>query len=424
MQGKQKHQEGGSIFNVMLLFREAFLTTIFTFAIAVVIYLLSAYLLHFNSHAYNSFHQALAQFQYTDLVFSARDSTLTDTRIVIVNSGDAACRGAYREQLAHKLELIQQQEPAIVGLDVIFDDKPAGDSCTSADDYLQSVLAKMPTLVSASIIRYKNPESQNPEIDKIVGSDLRFGLKDREGFSNIPGKPSETVRYFKPRIEFNGKVYESFAVKIASAVNRDIVEKQLPKECIENEVINYRIKKFDIIDASEVYQGSPALGRLKGKIVLVGYLGANVNQFSLRDNYVTPMNRSFGGHTIPDTYGVQIHAQIISMLLNNRGIIELPFIVKWFLSFIICYLHLLLFLYLYRNHHGWFHLVSKTVQLISFIVILVLAIALIAGSARIKLEPATLLLPVVLSVDCIYFFEPLVAIAGKRLGIKTYFDHH
>ena len=65
--------------------------------------------------------------------------------------------------------------------------------------------------------------------------------------------------------------------------------------------------------------------------------------------------------------GTVVHANIISMMLENNYIKKLPSWVNWLVAILICWLHMSFFIRYYLENHIWFHLVAKIAQLASAI---------------------------------------------------------
>ncbi|NJM93588.1 MAG: CHASE2 domain-containing protein [Cytophagales bacterium] len=51
--------------------------------------------------------------------------------------------------------------------------------------------------------------------------------------------------------------------------------------------------------------------------MIFGYLGESFNDVSWEDKFYTPLNKTYAGKANPDMYGVVIHANIVSMILNH-----------------------------------------------------------------------------------------------------------
>ncbi|RZK50997.1 MAG: CHASE2 domain-containing protein [Pedobacter sp.] len=99
------------------------------------------------------------------------------------------------------------------------------------------------------------------------------------------------------------------------------------------------------------------------KIVLLGYVAIGVND--VEDKHFTPMNEKYTGRALPDMNGVFIHANIISMVQDHDYIHRMPAWLMWSIAFLLCWLHMSLFIKDYLDNHIWFHLLAKIAQIIS-----------------------------------------------------------
>jgi CHASE2 domain-containing sensor protein len=385
--------------------RDVFFATLFTFA---GLFLLK--LIFFNSHYLDPISKAIEDFQFTDLYYSKLqqdNASEVNKDIVLVNIGTNDRAG-----IAQQLNVIYSFKPKAVGLDVTFAElkDPYGDSL------LKKSLARFENLVLTENIEYG-------EVDKttIISSHPYFEVEKKSGFGNFLAHENKVIRYFSPYFKKNQpEEQKSFAASLAELTDSGAFSR-LNERNKQAEVIHYRRQHFVKLDHDEIHSDNPALGMLKDKTVLIGYMGDHLGQFTLEDLHLTPLNSSFGGHSIPDMYGVEIHAQILSMILQENYINHLPQWAILLFSFLITLLHMYLFLYFYVKQHIWFHLVAKAAQLLSFGIIVVASL-LAYHFLHWKAEPAYLLVAVALSVDMLYFYDGLVRWLHKKFGYNTYFN--
>ena len=189
-------------------------------------------------------------------------------------------------------------------------------------------------------------------------------------------------------------------------------------------LINYarRTSKYNIIrDYEQLLQGGVEDAYIKDKIVLLGYV--NENPDDIEDKKFTPMNERFFGKSVPDMNGIVVHANIISMVLDNNYIKKLPSWVNWLVAILICWLHMSFFIRYYLENHIWFHLVAKIAQLASAIIFAYLGM-LLFERFNIKLDMKLSLIVIVMAVDVIYFYEAFAVWLHKKIGFKTLFHQH
>jgi hypothetical protein len=108
------------------------------------------------------------------------------------------------------------------------------------------------------------------------------------------------------------------------------------------------------------------------------------------------------------------------MMLAGSYIDEMPFWLLLIIAFVICYIHMFFFIHYYVHRHIWFHIFFKVVQLITSFIIVGISLWLYANF-NYKVETGLILIPVILSVDLLYFYDALVKWLHKKVGYKTYY---
>jgi CHASE2 domain-containing sensor protein len=386
--------------------RDVFLATVFTF---VGLFLLK--LIFFNTHYLDPISRAIEDFQFTDLYYSKlqqEHATDVNKNIVLVNIGTNN-----RAEIAEQLNTLHSFQPKVVGLDVTFAELKS----VRDDSLLKESLSRFENIVLTENIDYGEAEKT-----EIISSHPYFEMENKSGFGNFLAEENKVIRYFSPYFKKGlPEEQKSFAASLAEIADPAAFSR-LNQRQNQAEVIHYRRQHFVKFDHDEIRPDNPALSVLKDKIVLIGYMGDRLGQLTLEDLHLTPLNSSFGGHSVPDMYGVEIHAQILNMILNDSYINHLPQWSVLLISFLITLLHMYLFLYFYVKKHVWFHLVAKVAQLISFGVI-VIASLFAYHFLHWKAEPAYLLVAVALSVDMLYFYDGLVRWLHVKFGYDTYFNH-
>ena len=395
-----------------LLYRDAFFATIFVIAL----YLLLK-LVILNIHFLEPGHEEKKDFEMTDLVYSKFSSenkngvsvTDRDTNIVMVNIGNLT-----RKEIAELLDSINSHNPKVIALDVLFSANKQDD-----DTSLATVLKKISNkLVMVGMLAYDEQENASG----IESSQSQFNVGAKIGYTNfVTNSMLSVVRYFAPFTKVGNEEVPAFPVAIAEKYNPALIEK-LKRRGNEKEIINYQytqknIYAYDHKDITD--QNSGALSNLMGKIVLVGYLGSDLDHVVTEDYHYTPMNEGKNKKTDPDMSGLAIHANIISMILHGKYISHVPKCLMWTISIILCFLHMIFFIQYFVKKHLWFHLYFKTIQFVSSAIIIGIAVGLY-GKWDLRMETEILLAPILLSVDALYFFEPLMLWLNKKRGIKTY----
>ena len=122
-------------------------------------------------------------------------------------------------------------------------------------------------------------------------------------------------------------------------------------------------------------------------------------------------------------YGVVVHANMLSMAIENNYIRKMPAWFSWILAIVIGWIHMAIFIKYYLDHHIWFHLVAKIAQLLSAILFLYLDLWFYE-TYRIKLDMKLTLIVIVMAVDVIYFYEAWASWMHRRFKYRTVFGHH
>ena len=141
----------------------------------------------------------------------------------------------------------------------------------------------------------------------------------------------------------------------------------------------------------------------KDRIVLIGFSGENENTFSMKDRYYTPINEKYHGRSLPDMHGVTVHANIISMLLDEDYIDEVPEYILYFIAFLIYVINYMLFLRLIKKKLFVVLPISRLIQLLQFIVLLSTCVLLLQYLS-IKCGFIIIITSVILSFELFEFY--------------------
>ena len=310
---------------------EAALVTANIFALA---YLLSMIPLNFKF--LDPIVNALRDFDIYDLYYSQlRSIPEADTNIVLVNIGNLS-----RAEIAHQLHVINAYDPKVVALDIFF----WQERDQAADSLLASEFSRVKNLVMVSKLDAYNESTDS--YDSIKTTINQFNQFAHNGYANLPDDEKgsfRTIRKYKPFSMSQGQKINSLTSAIVQIANPYAYDK-LKKRNIENEIIHYRgnYDKFFFIDAPDLFDTSFNPTYLKDKIVIMGYMGPSIDQTSLEDIFFTPLNTEYAGRNFPDMYGVIIHANIISMILKDNYVAQMPFGVGVLWAVLFCYLNVIL----------------------------------------------------------------------------------
>ncbi len=167
----------------------------------------------------------------------------------------------------------------------------------------------------------------------------------------------------------------AFAVKIAELVSPKDVE-YLRQRQNGTETINYhKLNSFVRVDFPQVLDTAISIDFMRGKIVLFGYLGEHLNDGnSYEDRYFTPVNKRYAGKSFPDMFGVEIHANVLSMILHRDYVTSMSPGVNIVLSWLFCWMVLMMFTFIDTKFPNYYDLISKSLQIVTIIFLLFMVI--------------------------------------------------
>lgn len=397
--------------NKRSLFKESFYATGFILAS---LFLLSK--IEFNSDIFSPIAKAFGDFKLTDVVFShLRENPGVDNRIVMVNIGNQP-----RDTIAKMVEIIAQDKPKVVGIDVFFRSRKGWES----DSALATAFSKLDNLILVSEL-HENPDSI--KIDSMSLSNPLFMAHAEPGFADMisegkdvfktsrdciikdqvpqPTYEKEVIRIMKDTIidgkpdqveadsviyhfkEYKDTLFYSFPVKIASIYAPEKVKTLLERNN-DTEIINYQgnidTRKagvssnskivFSALDWFQVTNKEFEPGTFKDKIVIMGFMGDYFGEPTLTDIFFTPLNYEYIGKANPDMFGVVIHANIVSMILKGEYIDEMPFWPNFILSLILVFLNVWFFSYLYFRTEEWYDGLSLLLTLAEILVLMIIVV--------------------------------------------------
>jgi CHASE2 domain-containing sensor protein len=362
----------------------------------------------------------LKDFDFNDMSYSKLGKsakTPVDTSVVIVNIGDAD-----RFKLAAIIEKTAEMQPRAMGLDVIFEEFRD----PSIDSMLSETFRRYPNLVLAGKFEEIRKDS--------VGLTHNVFLKDasKSGYVNFPNEDMESTRYFYPVKKGGDTVFPSFTTALLQLYDEKAYHK-LVKKGDHKVMINYtrnittKRKQYQVVEADQLLEDGVEERAIKGKIALLGYVNydgyVNYNPNDIEDKKFTPMNSKFYGKTVPDMNGIVVHANILSMALENNYVKKLPSWVPWLVALLLGWLHMSFFIRYYLENHIWFHLVAKIAQVLSAIFFVWLGIYLF-DRYQLKLDMKASLIVIIMAVDVIYFYEAWATWMHKKYGYRTVFKPH
>jgi CHASE2 domain-containing sensor protein len=379
-------------------FTEYLLLNLFIFGC---IALLSLAVLNFSF--FDPFTQAFSDFTLTDLYYSkVKDRhQIYKGPIVLVNIENRT-----RKELAYFFEHIQEANPKVVGLDMIFSKR-----VNEQDSILKKVFANHQNFVFGYYADFENSSNT-------VYTDSFFTLPGRNGYTNIVSENIEysTIRHYYPVYEHK----EAFTTGIIKSYNQKVFNKLLKRKNKKTEIHFFgNLQNFLYYNFDEVINPSFDTHVFKNKIVLAGYFGlpaANKGNKTDEDKFFTPLNDRLSGRSFPDMYGCVIHANILRMILEDDFVKVMPRFAVMFISFVLTWLILPLMCRLFFKGDLWFNPIGTIIQLTGSIVAVLITV-LVYRFLNVKFDPGLFIACLVLLPTFINLYEAFLKLVRYKLKI-------
>lgn len=340
--------------------------------ILVVIYILS--LLPAQFEVLDPVGKALEDFQLSDIVFNElRENPPANKDIVLVN-----IKHFDRETIGEQIAQLNKFNPSIIGIDAFFKEKKDFEK----DFRLMLSLGSVDSLIM--VTKLLNPDERGKCFDSIQTSHPQFIENAHSGYANFITSPGvfKTTREFAPYFCFKDTVALSFSSKIAQMYDPDAFE-YLMARGNNVETINWRgnYKKFYSIEAEDVFDSSDFdLSFIEGKIVLMGFMGEReIGEPSLEDTFFTPLNEVTGGRSVPDMFGVTVHANILSQILDKDYIDKLPDTLNLIIAVLLLYLNVSFFMWVGYKYKPYYDIITKSIQIVEVIILFGISLILLTA---------------------------------------------
>jgi len=352
--------------------------------------------------AFDSMGQALRDFELTDYAFSnLRPDFSVDERIVLVNIGNLS-----RREVAQQIQMISQYKPRVIGFDGFFNcEGGLRDSVncpqlldTLGNLMLSSAIQDVPNFVLATKLLQTDSLAQfdSNVADSLEYSDPIFNDYAHHGFVTLPTDATyqedvKQCRSVYPRRIVQGEEELAFSVRIAMQYDSVKTKKFLARGK-EEELVNFKRNievrqlrlnslkndetsssnfgtQYYVVDAYDMLEENVLPELFRDNIVMMGFLGDYVGDPSWEDKFFTPLNKIVGGRANPDMFGLIVHANIVSMILDEDYINTIADWAKYVIAFLICFLTVALFILIDKNLPAWFDALSVTIQLVELLLI-------------------------------------------------------
>ncbi|MCU0329906.1 MAG: CHASE2 domain-containing protein [Candidatus Kapabacteria bacterium] len=363
--------------------------------------------------------QALGHFDVTDMVFSKfRDDNRrqTDSSIVIVNIGDLDRAG-----IASLLLRVAAEQPKAIGLDALLlsPRDPFGDSVLAAAlaSTRNVVLVKKlahrsdfrstDSVVLGGYTESTDADEHNRYFDTVIHSLPSFTHHAVQGFANLVTE-GEGAALTCREVSFQeptpaGSAY-SFPLQVARIADSTAAQRALDRGN-HVETINYlgNVQAFRRYDVADVIDPSTDLSSLRGAIVLMGFMGESFDDDSNTDKFFTPLNSQYVGRSLPDMFGVVVHANVLSMILRNDFIDTMSTESGIFIGLAVLLFNVALFSTIFAAFEDWYDTLALILQLVQSVLCLYLTIVVFDKySYKLDLTPTLLGIALVGTVHSLY----------------------
>ncbi len=360
-------------------------------------------LIRLKTHFLDPFNHGIQEYEITDIVYTqlSKPKIELDSLIRIVHIGNAN-----REQLAVMIDRISSAGARVIGLDVMLD----GRKDSIQDEKLRASIERAGNVVLASELQ--KFEAEEKKFESLISTDSLFAAHASLGFINFPSNHTKTIRYFSPQESVGDSSALAFSMAILQQYNPEVVQQCL-KRNKEVEKIHFKgdLMSFSHYPTELVLDTTIEVAQLRevlnNKIVLLGYIAEKDTENPLKDRFYSPLNKNYAGKSIPDMYGVVIHANIISMVLEGRYIRELPEWLIWGIALIFCYINVYYIHEIYEKFHPAFHGITRSLQLIECMVLFFL-LGILFYYFRLQIDFGVGILALLLAYDIIMIYESLL----------------
>ncbi|WP_165869274.1 CHASE2 domain-containing protein [Maribacter algicola] len=385
------------------LFKEAFLCMIFAFTVLCIVSWIGISLNFFSP-----FKNAFKDFSYLDMYYAEKLETNDpniNENIILVNVDRRN-----RKEIAGMLQKIQESQPKVIGVDVIFKDLE-----DPVWDRFLSEFLKSENIVAAYVLNDDKRIISNKNI-------LEEGVA--LGYSNFNfDDESAVIRNFRGVYKKNDTILEAFGTAVSKKFMAQDWDIGMESYLSIDRPINYSGNRdfFLVLEYDEIMNGefSPLI---KDKIILVGYLGNPIqHRFDLEDKHFTPMNPRFVGKSPPDTFGLVIHANIVQMIIEGNFIKVVPNWIRILLTIVLTYMALCYFIWLNKRQLASYILRLNIVQL--FFIVFFVWVALLLFRQKLLFKTASITAVMVFSIGLIGFYKKLAHYLYKRFKWEGFFFH-
>lgn len=390
-----------------LFLRDVLLINVFLFAAILIL----AYIT-FEASFFNPLKKAFSDFSFSNIYFTRMaDTTRIDTNVILVNTGNLT-----RLEQARLISNLSKYHPKVIGIDHLYlVEKPD-------DSVFIEAIRNAPPIVTACALSDFRDEKYTSLLKSAPHLPFRY-----IGFANFPVDEPQmsTIRHTLLNYTIDKDTLYSLALSIVRKYDslRFIKAKRWINE---NQLINYsgNLSCFINLEGRHYLDSAADLNIIRDKIVLLGYMGDSLNTspLKLEDIFYTPMNTRIAGHSYPDMYGVVIHANVISMILQDKFIYCVPFFYEGLFAFVFIFLQLLWVVKLAQKQKEHSEVLVVILQYVSSGVLLYLYFMLFA-KARISFDMTLTIVGLIAMKLAVEIYSFVIEFLNRYFKIRTTLNH-
>jgi CHASE2 domain-containing sensor protein len=229
----------------------------------------------------------------------------------------------------------------------------------------------------------------------------------------------------------SGEIHYAFAVKMAERLDADKTKRFLERNN-QVEVINFKGNIMDgksafgtryfVLDVLDVFEGNFTPDLFRDKAVIMCYMGSYLGDIEVprTDYYFTPLNKNYVGKAEHDMFGGVVHANILSMILEEDYISVLTDKQDITIAILVCLFNVAFFKIIYGAVPRWYDGITKLIQLFQVLLMIGLMIYLF-HQFNLKADFTLALVVIALSGDSIEFYHGVIRNLFSRSARKELF---
>lgn len=352
--------------------------------------------------------RSLANFSLKDVYYEyiqEAEAEHSSNIITIVDMSDAY----RRDHIASIIEEIASCEPAVLGVDIVFE---GWREDTLGSELLMDVISRTTeNIVFAS--KLTNGKAEKNEEDKLSFATSVHSFFDKtvpitEGFTNVDSDmDGNTLRMFPMTRRCGNNTVYSFTAQVADAYQGNIIGQTNE----EDRTVIFSNTKIEKVHCDSIRENCELI---KDRIVLLGALN------DYMDRHYTPIGR---------ISGVEFQAYAIQTLLEHNDVKTMSNPMMWFVSILVIYLSLVLrvslYMHLKRSCHPFAAFFTDSSIGFTFLTFLwaglIFTLDFFAFAAYYTyMEPLVMCMGVALMGDASAFYEACIRYLDRK-GIKWSF---